>query len=89
MKKNIKTKNNISNNYLPKNLFCPHERSLQKPNFTDEELSKKMGGLAKVLQGVFLNFHPLKLGKSQSLHKIPYYTLFSPILLLGLGLSQI
>ena len=32
---------------------------------------------------------PLNLAKSQSLYKIPYSNFFSPILLLGLGLSQI
>ena len=41
------------------------------------------------LQGGFFNSSPLNLAKSQSLYKIPYSNFFSPILLLGLGLSQI
>merc|ERR1712015_361064 len=40
------------------------------------------------LQGAFFNFPPLNLAKSQSLYKIPYFNFFSPIGLLGLGLSQ-
>ena len=44
---------------------------------------------AEILQGGFFNSSPLNLAKSQSLYKIPYSNFFSPILLLGLGLSQI
>ena len=41
------------------------------------------------VQGVFFDWSPLNLAKSQSLYEIPYSNFFSRILLLVLGLSQI
>ena len=45
--------------------------------------------LSKHIQGVFFDWSPLNLAKSQSLYEIPYSNFFSRILLLVLGLSQI
>ena len=54
------------------------------------------GGVVHAAPGVnityrvlFVNFSPLNLATFQSLYNLPYSNFFSPILLLGLGLSQI